>query len=210
MIEEWRPIEGYEGLYEVSNTGQVRSLDRYDERNCFREGRILKLYTRKGGYLFVQLHLNGKGKNYLVHRLVAIAFIPNPDNLPEVNHLDEDKTNNRVENLEFCDRKYNINYGTRTDKVRNTAIKNGYWLNLNDEERKIYHNEYQKKFYKENKDKIRDYMKKYYQDHKNEYSDYQREYYQEHKEKICERHKENYRKKRLEKMTIQHNVTLTQ
>lgn len=199
MIEEWRPIEGYEGLYEVSSYGRVRSLDRYDERNCFREGRILKLYTRKGGYLFVQLHLNGKGKNYLVHRLVAIAFIPNPDNLPEVNHLDEDKTNNRVENLEFCDRKYNINYGTRTDKVRNTAIKNGTWLNLNDEERKIYHNEYQKKYYQENKNKIRDYMKKYYQDHKNEQSDYQREYYQEHKEKICERHKREYQRKKREK-----------
>ena len=198
MIEEWRPIKGYEGLYEVSNTGRVRSLDRYDSNNHFLKGRILKLYTRKGGYLFVQLHLNGKGKNYLVHRLVAIAFIPNPDNLPEVNHLDEDKTNNRVENLEFCDRKYNINYGTRTDKVRNTAINNGTWLNLNDEERKIYHNEYQKKYYQENKNKIRDYMKKYYQDHKNEQSDYQREYYQKNREKICEQKKE-YRRKKKEK-----------
>lgn len=197
--EIWKDIIGYEGLYQVSSLGRVRSLDRYDSRNCFWEGRILKLYTRKGGYLFVQLHLNGKGKNYLVHRLVAIAFIPNPDNLPEVNHLDEDKTNNRVENLEFCDRKYNINFGTRIDKVRNTAIKNGTWLNLNDEERKIYHNEYQKKYYKENKDKIRDYMKKYYQDHKNEQSDYQREYYQEHKEKICERHKREYQRKKREK-----------
>lgn len=208
MIEEiWKDILGYEGLYQVSSYGRVRSLDRYDRMNHFLKGRILKLYTRKGGYLFVQLHLNGKGKNYLVHRLVAIAFIPNPDNLPEVNHLDEDKTNNRVENLEFCDRKYNINFGTRKDKVRNTAIKNGYWLNLNDEERKIYHNEYQKKYYLSKK---KDYMKKYYLEHKKKICEQKRNYYQENKEKICERHKENYRKKRLEKMTIQHNVTLTQ
>ena len=185
MIEEWRPVVGYEGLYEVSSYGRVRSLDRYDERNCFREGRILKLYTSRVGYLRVQLSLNSKKKMYLVHRLVAEAFIPNPDNLPEVNHLDEDKTNNRVENLEFCDRKYNINFGTRKDKVRNTAIKNGYWLNLNDEERKIYHNEYQKKYYLSKK---KDYMKKYYL---------------EHKKKICEQKKEYYRKKKEE---IQNNL----
>ena len=185
MSEEWRPVVGYEGLYEVSSYGRVRSLDRYDERNCFREGRILKLYTSRVGYLRVQLSLNSKKKMYLVHRLVAEAFIPNPDNLPEVNHLDEDKTNNRVENLEFCDRKYNINFGTRKDKVRNTAIKNGYWLNLNDEERKIYHNEYQKKYYLSKK---KDYMKKYYL---------------EHKKKICEQKKE-YRRKQKEE--IQNNA----
>ena len=200
MIEEWRKIVGYEGLYEVSSLGRVRSLDRYDERNCFREGRILKLYTSRVGYLRVQLSLNSKKKMYLVHRLVAEAFIPNPDNLPEVNHLDEDKTNNRVENLEFCDRKYNINFGTRKDKVRNTAIKNGYWLNLNDEERKIYHNEYQKKYYLSKK---KDYMKKYYLEHKKKICEQKRNYYQENKEKICEQKKE-YRRKQKEE--IQNNA----
>ena len=200
MSEEWRPVVGYEGLYEVSSYGRVRSLDRYDERNCFREGRILKLYTSRVGYLRVQLSLNSKKKMYLVHRLVAEAFIPNPDNLPEVNHLDEDKTNNRVENLEFCDRKYNINFGTRKDKVRNTAIKNGYWLNLNDEERKIYHNEYQKKYYLSKK---KDYMKKYYLEHKKKICEQKRNYYQENKEKICEQKKE-YRRKQKEE--IQNNA----
>ena len=90
----------------------------------------------KNGYLKVNLCYNGKDKIIRVHRLVTEAFIPNPDNLPEVNHKDEDKTNNRVENLEWCDRSYNINYGTRKDKVRDTKIKNGCWTGLSKEEYK--------------------------------------------------------------------------
>lgn len=145
MIEEWRTIVGYEGLYEVSSLGRVRSLDRYDSRNHFRRGRILKLSYDTVGYLIVGLHSNGKAKIYLVHRLVAQAFIPNPDNLPEVNHIDEDKTNNRVDNLEMCNREYNSNYGTRNDRIRATSIKNGYWTGLSEEE-------YRKKYYQEHKD----------------------------------------------------------
>lgn len=197
MIEEWRPIEGYEGLYEISSYGKVRSLDRYDSRNHFRNGRILKLSYNTVGYLSVGLHSNGKAKTYMVHRMVAEAFIPNPDNLPEVNHRNEDKSNNSVENLEWCDHKYNSNYGTRNDRIRDTSIKNGYWSGLSEEE----------------------YRKKYYQEHKNEHTEWNREYYQKNKDKIkkhyqenrdklCEQQREYYkRKKRLEKMTIQEKVT---
>ena len=184
MIEEWRPVIGYEGLYEVSSLGRVRSLDRYDRMNRFCEGRILKSYTYRGGYLFVQLSSNGKLKHHLVHRLIAQAFIPNPDNLPQINHKDEVKSNNCVDNLEWCDSKYNVNYGTRKIRERNTKLKNGTYFNLNDEERKIYRKDHMKKYYQENKEKIKEYKKKYYQ---------------ENREKICDWQKEYQRKKRLEK-----------
>ena len=115
MIEEiWRPIEGYEGLYEVSNTGRVRSVDRYvkskGESYWLRKGKMLSPTKDKNGYLKVNLSCNGKHNIIRVHRLVTEAFLPNPDNLPEVNHKDEDKTNNNVDNLEWCNAKYNSNY----------------------------------------------------------------------------------------------------
>lgn len=160
--EIWKDILGYEGLYQVSSFGRVRGLDRYDSMNRFWKGRILKSQTGTGGYLFVQLCLNGKVKAYSVHRLVAETFIHNPDNLPQVNHLDEDKTNNRVENLEFCDSKYNVNYGTRIERIRDIRLKNGTYFNLNDEERKIYRKDQLKKYYQDNKEKIREYHHQYY------------------------------------------------
>lgn len=101
-------IPGYEGLYMVSNLGRVKSLN----YNHTGKERLLILRTADNGYLKVDLHKNGIQKRFSVHRLVAMAFIPNPDNLPCVNHKDEDKTNNCVENLEWCTRKYNANYGT--------------------------------------------------------------------------------------------------
>lgn len=154
MTEEiWRPVEGYEGLYEVSSYGRVRSLDRYDKMNRFWKGRILNLSDNGIGYLRVQLYSNNKAKWFFVHRLVAIAFIPNPDNLPEVNHIDEDKTNNRIDNLEFCDHKYNLNFGTIKDRIRDTKLKNGHWSGLSKEE----------------------YNKKWRQEHKSEYNEWQRE-----------------------------------
>ena len=155
MIEEWRPIEGYEGLYEVSNTGQVRSLDRYDNRNCFRKGKVLSPIKDTDDYLKVNLYCNGKNKKCLVHRLVALTFIPNPDGLPQVNHKDEDKTNNSVDNLEWCTEKYNCNYGSRNIRRRETAIKNGSWTGLSRKES-------MKKYYQDNKDKLREYFHQYY------------------------------------------------
>lgn len=111
--EEWRDIAGYEGLYQVSNLGNVKSLGNGKARNpnwC--KEHILKNQLTRYGYLKVPLSKNGKVKNYLVHRLVGKVFIPNPDNLPQVNHKDECKTNNCVDNLEWCTPKYNLNYGT--------------------------------------------------------------------------------------------------
>ena len=91
------------GLYQISNTGKVKGLKR---------NKILKPILQRSGYYYVDL----QRKRRLVHRLVAEAFIDNPDNLPEVNHKDEDKVNNSVENLEWCDSKYNANYGTRNKR----------------------------------------------------------------------------------------------
>ena len=115
-IEIWKPVVGYEGLYEVSNWGRIKSTKYGKER-------ILKLIKDKDGYLFVRLYKNGIIKNYFVHRLVAQAFIPNPDNLPQVNHKDENPINNVVSNLEWCDAKYNCNYGNRNKKVAEKLSK---------------------------------------------------------------------------------------
>ena len=120
MREEWRPVVGYEGLYEVSNMGKVKSLERmkWNGNGCYKiPERILKPKKDKGGYLQVNLSKDGKDKWCTVHRLVATAFLPNLDNLPQVNHIDENKENNCVQNLEWCSRSYNINYGTRNEKI---------------------------------------------------------------------------------------------
>lgn len=108
-MEIWKDVVGYEGYYEVSNLGNVRSVTRV------KKGKQLKALERQHGYLGVQLW--GKGGNargfkaFSIHRLVAEAFIPNPNNYPEINHIDEDKTNNRVENLEWVTHKQNMNWG---------------------------------------------------------------------------------------------------
>ena len=106
MKEEWKPIEGYEGLYEVSNMGRVKSLN---YRMTGKEG-IMKGGDDGHGYLSVNLWKDGKANKGKIHRLVAQAFLENPQNLPEVNHKNEDKTDNRVENLEWCTKQYNIEY----------------------------------------------------------------------------------------------------
>lgn len=108
LHEVWKPIKGYEELYKISSFGRVRSLNRQGTK-----GNILKSDLRKDGYLQVHLVKKGKMKNFLVHRLVAQAFISNPNNLPEVNHINEIKSNCQVENLEWCSKKYNMNYGNR-------------------------------------------------------------------------------------------------
>lgn len=118
--EIWKPVKGYEGLYEVSNLGRVRRLWPISGHY-----RMLKTFVRnhEQGYWAVNLSKGGKMRTLSVHRLVAEAFIPNPNNLPEVNHKDENKSNSHVENLEWCTAKYNSNYGTgisrRAAKRRN-------------------------------------------------------------------------------------------
>lgn len=112
MVEIWRDIEGYENLYQVSNLGRVKSLN----YNHTGKEKIMKAKKDKG-YLRVQLYKDGKPKFYSVHRLVATSFLPNPNNLSQVNHIDEDKSNNIVDNLEWCSAKYNSNYGTRIQRI---------------------------------------------------------------------------------------------
>ena len=103
--ERWRDIEGFEGRYRISDHGRVFSL---------LSKKLLNLYTNSHGYQCVYLYLDGHYKNFKVHRLVAVAFVPNPYNLPQVNHKNEDKTYNYYTNLEWCSAAYNNNYGTRT------------------------------------------------------------------------------------------------
>ena len=126
MKELWRTIEGYEGLYEVSNMGNVRSLDRIEEfvrcektTTRSKKGRVL-IPIKRDEYLGVCLSRGRARKSYLIHRLVAEAFLPNPDNLPQVNHKDEDKNNNAAYNLEWCTAKFNDNYGSRNEKISRT------------------------------------------------------------------------------------------
>ena len=116
MMEIWHDIEGYEGLYQVSNKGHVKSLKWGKER-------ILRPMINSSGYYHIGLYNDGVRKAFRLHRLVAEAFIPNPDNLPEINHRDENKKNNCVENLEWCDRGYNINYGTRNERVSRKILQ---------------------------------------------------------------------------------------
>lgn len=131
MEEIWRPVEGYEGYYEVSNLGRVRGVDRVildsGGRHQFKKGSELKLRKDRQGYVIVSLSMNRHYITKCVHRLVSEAFIPNPNNLPQVNHKDEDKSNNVVTNLEWCTSKYNANYGGRNRKFIETNIKSGYW-----------------------------------------------------------------------------------
>lgn len=118
IIEEWRPVPGFEGLYEASNTGKVASLN-YNGTGARRE---LKPLKKHHGYLVVRLYRNGKWRTKRLHRVIAETFIPNEDNLPEINHIDEDPTNNVVTNLEWCSHKYNCNYGGRIDRQRKAMI----------------------------------------------------------------------------------------
>lgn len=121
MKEVWKDVVGYEGFYEVSNLGNVRNVAVYSykyKRVIRRKApRMRILETTHDGYKRVLLCLYGKHKKWLVHRLVAQAFIPNVDDLPCINHKDEDTANNCVDNLEWCDWKYNSNYGTLPKRI---------------------------------------------------------------------------------------------
>lgn len=114
--EVWKDVKHYEGLYKVSNHGRVWSV----HKNGYK-----KINTKENGYKFVQLYNNGKMRNEYIHRLVAMAFIPNLRNLPQVNHKDENKSNNCADNLEWCDKKYNANYGTAISRRVESYIRNG-------------------------------------------------------------------------------------
>lgn len=112
MTEIWKEIEGYPN-YQVSNTGKVKSLNYHRTK----KEKILNLCKDTRGYFIVCIFKEGKPKTMKVHRLVGQAFLPNPQNLPQINHKDECKTNNNVNNLEWCDNRYNSNYGTRNERA---------------------------------------------------------------------------------------------
>lgn len=120
MQEIWKDISGYEGIYQVSNLGRVRSITHFtpiknDKKIVY--GKILNQTPITSGYLSVNFCVNKKRKKCLVHRLVAQAFIPNPQNLTQVNHIDENKLNNDYRNLEWCTYEYNNNYGSHNEKI---------------------------------------------------------------------------------------------
>ena len=125
--EEWRDVVGYEDLYQVSSEGRVKSLERKVKHWCggerIQKERILKPVVVGGGYLRVVLYAGGKPKKFFAHRLVCQTFHENPDNKPQVNHINEDKTDNRACNLEWSTRRENINHGTRNERVAKAQSK---------------------------------------------------------------------------------------
>ena len=134
MNEVWKDIPGYEGLYQVSNFGNVKSF-LIDKKN----GSLRKLNTDKYGYHYIILYKNGISKTIKVHRLVAQAFIPNRDNLPEINHKDKNRKNNNSENLEWCTNLYNIQY-SRAKEINQYDNNNNFikrWNCIREASRKL-------------------------------------------------------------------------
>lgn len=126
MTEEvWKPISGFEGLYEVSNFGRVRSLTRFATNGRLFEGQLLNTADNGTGYRVVNLHKDGKQKMILVHRLVAQAFIKNenPEKKHQINHIDGDKTNNAVSNLEWCSWKENMDHAYKTHLMSHPWVR---------------------------------------------------------------------------------------
>ena len=109
-----KDIKGYEGLYAVTSCGRVWSYKRQ---------KFLTPSTNEKGYLYVSLYKNGEHKRCRIHRLIAEAYLPNPNNLPQINHKDENKANNCLQNLEWCNAKYNTNYGTGIERAANSRKK---------------------------------------------------------------------------------------
>lgn len=123
MEEVWKDIPGFEGLYQISNLGRVRSLDRYDRLGRFHAGQIRSAKDNGCGYLTLPLKRNGVQTMVLVHRMVAMAFVPNPNGYNNVNHKDGNKQNNRADNLEWCTQSQNIKHAVDTGLHKNFGQK---------------------------------------------------------------------------------------
>ena len=141
--EEWKDINGYEGLYQVSSFGRIKALAKYINHptgsKSFIKEKILTGKTNKEGYCVVTLTKDKKAKSYLVHRLVAKAFIDNPNNYPVINHIWENqKSNNNKNNLEWCSVRYNNCYGSRLERIAQKQRKKVYQYNFNGELIKIW------------------------------------------------------------------------
>lgn len=144
MKEVWKDIPGYEGLYQASNLGRIRSLDRdivcyasnqhksNIETKRHLKGKILKCCIDKDGYYRLSLNKNGKTKYFRVCRLITMTFMPSNDNSLQINHKDENKKNDSVDNLEWCTCKYNQNYGTRNEKISKSRMRKVYKYDLQD------------------------------------------------------------------------------
>lgn len=156
LFEVWKPIPGYEGLYDVSSEGRVWSI---------RNNLLLKQFIDKGGYKTVFLSKCGNKKTCFVHRLVAQAFIENLYNYPQVNHIDENPLNNSVGNLEWCTSKYNSNYGGRLMRIHNTKVQNGQITGLTPKE-------YNDIWRKNHREHLCEYWREYRKNHKEEYNEY--------------------------------------
>lgn len=139
MAEIWKDIAGYEGLYQVSNLGNVKRLTKYTKGGYIQKEKILKQRLNYKGRCTIGLTDRNKiTKRFQVHRLVGLAFLPNPNNLPQINHIDEDPTNNWVDNLEWCDNKYNALYGTRIQRIAEGNSKPIIAVNIYTGEKKEY------------------------------------------------------------------------
>ena len=148
-IEIWKDIQGYEGFYQVSNLGRVKSVerDKFLPNGTFHshlKEKILAPFLNNKGYSSVKLCKNGKKKAILIHRLVAEAFLPNPENKSQINHKDEVKSNNAVDNLEWCTSVYNNNFGTR--KERQIQNRRNYKLGNHPKAKPVFCEELNKKF----------------------------------------------------------------
>ena len=136
MSEIYKDIKGYEGLYQISNLGNIKRLEhtKYNpltKTNSVYKEHLIKKHINKKGYYQVTLCKNSKIKSINVHRLIAEAFIPNPDNLPCINHIDGNKNNNRVDNLEWCSLKYNVQHAYKNNLMMNCKKVKQYDLNNN-------------------------------------------------------------------------------